>query len=372
MLNPIESSKSGNVGKSTAVNQSIESGKQDLDKESEVVKINTVAGGCLGFSGRGVVRVKQYIKRSLIGPSNKNKPQPPDPPLRSSTHSQKSRMMPPSESFQQALFYPFHPSLPQKSFSEKALSLEGLEDYSSERDSDNLSTANTRGMYRTEVDGQDYFVKRVGLEVAQAAQVIERISALLGMTDLLLPVTYVENPQDKESAFLISPLLKKVKDVDTSCLKKVFSGKDLEVFLSNMFVFDHIISNTDRTGIKQLMESRGAVYLADQDDSLCQNSFAVDDRMSGHIIEQYAEELGLEYKDFPIEEKVLKGARKMIENLDELLTPLSMEEHRERVRESLVSGIKGVLKAGEMPSPTLRELYWGSATMNAFMGLEEK
>src|SRR5690606_29411635 len=106
---------------------------------------------------------------------------------------------------------------------------------------------------------------------------IDAVAHQLGFESRVLPTTFVENPADEKSAFLLTPMLAEVHDVQTEVLTRAL-GDSAKDFLTRMAVFDHIISNTDRSNIKQLMESEGHIYLADNDNSLEQYGLDFDSR----------------------------------------------------------------------------------------------
>lgn len=272
--------------------------------------------------------------------------------------------MPTKEQLQAAVYRPFFPGAAAQD--DTAVRLDDLHAFSSTREM-GTGTANTTGMYRTTIEGQDYFVKRVSSFVAQGAMTIDAVAHQLGFESRVLPTTFVENPADEKSAFLLTPMLAEVHDVQTEVLTTAL-GDSAKDFLTRMAVFDHIISNTDRSNIKQLMESEGHIYLADNDNSLEQYGLDFDSRTGGHVIAQYADDMNISYKELEVPQDLIANAAKMMDALDDLVGHFTDPEEKELVKATLHKGLEGVIALKDLAKPTLGDLHEMSPTMDRLMG----
>ncbi len=275
--------------------------------------------------------------------------------------SSSSTAMPTKEQMKTAVYRPFFPGAEVQDNEEVLLN--DIEAHSITREM-GTGTANTTGMYRTTIDGKEYFVKRVPLQVAQSAAVVDDVAKRLGLEAFMLPTTFIENPGDSKTAFLLTPMLEEVNDVESETLKSVLGDKT-EDFLMRMAVFDHIIGNTDRSNMKQLMESGGRIYLADNDNSLETSSLDFETRTGGHIIEIYAEDLECDYKSLEIPADLIAAAEDLEKDIETITSSIADDSARADAQKSIQSGLKGMLALKNLDrEPRLADLREGSEMMD--------
>ena len=262
-------------------------------------------------------------------------------------------LLPTQKQLTQADYYPYKPYPTQQGDNKTNLKgptkLNGIKNFSQKRKLGEKDTANTRFIYKTIINKKEYFAKIVSMQVALGAKVIEKIAQQLHLNSHMLPTTYIQLP-DSNSAILVTPLISGQKDVNATVLKKSFGSK-LNDFLIRMAIFDHIISNKDRGGIKQMItDGKGAIYLIDNDDSLEQLSPYFEPRTNyAHIIELYSEELDIIYKNLEIGKDIICATEKMLTNIDSFVSHINDMETQKSIKNSLGAGLLVTIQVPVLP-----------------------
>jgi hypothetical protein len=123
--------------------------------------------------------------------------------------------------------------------------------------------------YRTNIDGEKYFLKKIvrsnALEdSASREEVASKLAALMGLSNKVMPVKKVTI---KDTEYIASPYLRPAKDIGTKSLRDGIKESFTQEELSKSMLFDYLVSNYDRH-IGNLFWSEDGIKLIDHEYSL--------------------------------------------------------------------------------------------------------